>query len=1101
MTKRQQKRKAFLTSITAMILSIAMLVGTTFSWFTDSTSNTGNRIEAGTLKIDLLMDKAETGEYESISNGEGDIFSEANGNGVRWEPGKTEIVYLQVQNKGDLAAKYNIELTIKDGGLAGALEYAILDGAKAEDIKNSGVTKWSAVQQYEGVQISDMPTGDVVAAPNGKLIEQGDSDYFALAVHMKEEADNSYSGKEIAIDVTVLATQVPEEEDSFGNQYDANAMFDGVKDLGEGMTTNLLVNGDFEYLNSNGNPTNWSTYQNRGKWGTNWIIDKSDPYSGTNCLKMSASNASWQIDCQSSFSVNVDEAMTIPLTAKVKIPSTNDEGFYAYFDIHKTYTDGSVSRSQIFLKDVVSEYDEWVQVSQDVKISPSVTQILVRITAREMMPKEPGAPSSYTNDGVWSGEMYVDDISFIGPMSKAQAASTAFKTMLAEEAAVSMKVEQTHGDIYEKSEPFPGQTNLVVNGGFDNGFDSWDRSRSTAAQTCVTIVDDPDDSTNKVAKYDVTTANTNPFMDQSIAIVGGAEYQVSFRYRYGNIGTGKKPNVTVKTEFYFDTDLPGASTAAQGETYLYPKTEVRTGEWQEVCVKVYPSRTANKMTVMPRVLDKGYSDFEIYFDDIEVVMTQAPVAMDLDTGNVFYYNDQDKATFKAEALLTYYPELIDAVVDFQVYDGTTLLWEKRAQAENGVASVDFSFSELMKEEHPYCVKAIMYHKDGTEVCAQTQNIYVYPRPEYLGSDGIFMKNGEEPFVPMMGYHWFLRHYEKAIEAGLNLAQMGTFNTVTETLNYLDKAEEQGIMGFICLYYNMKPAGHDDNIDKVCKILSDERVVNHPALFGYAIMDEAYLHSANPEEELENSYRLIRMFDTKHPIMVMEAVDVYYHKCQQFVDILMIDPYSSAEKQFATDRTEKAIMAVNSEKPVYSLLEAYYTEQGRYPTANDLRNNNYQALIAGASSIGYFSISDSWYNEETSKRDTPVWEADDNSELWNAMVEFGTKEWEIAADHFILDNSPKFNEGVNETYRYYSWVKDGEIYMVVLGLKEDQTDVSVSIPLTSGDVTIGSYTSEIVAGSSAQAPAGNGQLDITINGVEAILYRIIPDNEVDFSSMN
>ena len=38
----------------------------------------------------------------------------ATGNGINWEPGKTEIVYLGVRNNGSLALKYNILLDIVD---------------------------------------------------------------------------------------------------------------------------------------------------------------------------------------------------------------------------------------------------------------------------------------------------------------------------------------------------------------------------------------------------------------------------------------------------------------------------------------------------------------------------------------------------------------------------------------------------------------------------------------------------------------------------------------------------------------------------------------------------------------------------------------------------------------------------------------------------------------------------------------------------------------------------------------------------------------------------------------------------------------------------
>ena len=72
MTKRQRKRKAFLTSLTALVLSVAMLAGTTFSWFTDSAKNTGNRIVTGILDVKLL--KHDGAAYVDISDGEGDIF-------------------------------------------------------------------------------------------------------------------------------------------------------------------------------------------------------------------------------------------------------------------------------------------------------------------------------------------------------------------------------------------------------------------------------------------------------------------------------------------------------------------------------------------------------------------------------------------------------------------------------------------------------------------------------------------------------------------------------------------------------------------------------------------------------------------------------------------------------------------------------------------------------------------------------------------------------------------------------------------------------------------------------------------------------------------
>ncbi len=240
MTNSKHTKKALFSSIVALLLCFTMLMGATFAWFTDNVSSTGNRIQAGDLEVDLIMYNGS--EYVSIGGDDGDIFSQAaGGNGINWEPGKTEIVYLGVKNNGSLALKYNIVLDIENGnpGLVGSLEYAIIDGATSADT----YANWEEVKAAAKGQTDDIAAGRVIAAPDGVLdeiikaedprnVEDKDRevDYFALAVHMKEEAGNEYENASISIDVNVTATQKDAEEDSFGPDYDKEAEFpwDGV---------------------------------------------------------------------------------------------------------------------------------------------------------------------------------------------------------------------------------------------------------------------------------------------------------------------------------------------------------------------------------------------------------------------------------------------------------------------------------------------------------------------------------------------------------------------------------------------------------------------------------------------------------------------------------------------------------------------------------------------------------------------------------------------------------------------------------------------------------------------------------------------------------
>ena len=216
---KRTTKVAIILSVLSLLVCITLLLGTTFAWFTDTAKSTANRIEAGSLEVKLLMDKAENGNYTDISNGNGDIFSET-GNGIDWEPGKTEIVYLAVENAGSLDLKYNIVLNVTDSGIASALEYAIIDGAKVADL--ASVSDWESLTQLTNVELGDLDEGAVVTSSNNELLDTN-TRYFALAIHMKEDSGNVYQNKSVEIDVTISATQLANESDSFGSDYDSAA--------------------------------------------------------------------------------------------------------------------------------------------------------------------------------------------------------------------------------------------------------------------------------------------------------------------------------------------------------------------------------------------------------------------------------------------------------------------------------------------------------------------------------------------------------------------------------------------------------------------------------------------------------------------------------------------------------------------------------------------------------------------------------------------------------------------------------------------------------------------------------------------------------------
>ena len=200
MTNRKSTKRALLGSVMAMVLCLAMLVGATFAWFTDTASTGVNKIQAGNLDVALEMKDA-AGQWVPAEGKTLDFVKAAAGEQVLWEPGCTyELPQLRVVNKGNLALKYKIQIT----GINGSA-------------KLNEAIEWTI--------------GDVAMGAEQHLAA-GESNAFTIKGHMKESAGNEYMNESIdGIAITVVATQDTVESDSFNNTYDANATYPVVANV------------------------------------------------------------------------------------------------------------------------------------------------------------------------------------------------------------------------------------------------------------------------------------------------------------------------------------------------------------------------------------------------------------------------------------------------------------------------------------------------------------------------------------------------------------------------------------------------------------------------------------------------------------------------------------------------------------------------------------------------------------------------------------------------------------------------------------------------------------------------------------------------------
>lgn len=210
-------KRSLLTSCTALLLCFVMLLGTTYAWFTDTVTSSGNKIQSGSLKLDLLVLKeGSTDDWYSIKEESDPLFTYE-----QWEPGYTDVTILKVENLGNLSlkwvAKFASETPLSD--LAKVIDVYVLPGATEYPSDRATLEGWNKVGTLDNFinSISTTTYGYLDAYASATL---------GIALKMQEDAGNEYMDLTLgAFDIRIVATQADAESDSFGNDYDDGAQY------------------------------------------------------------------------------------------------------------------------------------------------------------------------------------------------------------------------------------------------------------------------------------------------------------------------------------------------------------------------------------------------------------------------------------------------------------------------------------------------------------------------------------------------------------------------------------------------------------------------------------------------------------------------------------------------------------------------------------------------------------------------------------------------------------------------------------------------------------------------------------------------------------
>ena len=295
MANKKTTKRALLFSLLSMLLSVSMLMGTTFAWFTDSVTSANNIIKSGNLDVELYYQVEGQNDWTMVGE-RTNIFKE----NALWEPGHTEVIKLKVVNAGTLALKYQLGVNIasetgsvnvygKDFKLSDYIKYGVVEGAQ-------DYTRDAAVAAVDATA-----TKLNVSYATNAALEAKQESIVTMVVYMPTSVDNNANyakGEavpEIKLGLNLYATQYTFEKDSFDNQYDAAATWVGIIPDSLDETTLEIVPGggsqtgtitvkspeDLVYLNklakewvslySNGQGTNVGSYrENVGGKGTDY---------------------------------------------------------------------------------------------------------------------------------------------------------------------------------------------------------------------------------------------------------------------------------------------------------------------------------------------------------------------------------------------------------------------------------------------------------------------------------------------------------------------------------------------------------------------------------------------------------------------------------------------------------------------------------------------------------------------------------------------------------------------------------------------------------------------------------------------------------------
>lgn len=635
--------------------------------------------------------------------------------------------------------------------------------------------------------------------------------------------------------------------------------------------------------------------------------------------------------------------------------------------------------------------------------------------------------------------------------------------------------------------PYGGKGNLLKNGSFEimdsAGFpEDWMTVKGSWSGNEYVSVDKNIKYHGDTSVKITTTSGGDPWVCQIIDVEPNTQYQAVAWVRQEGI-SGKNPKTEryaiFKFEYYSGT--PSAATSVPSDMVSFGLCPREQGKWEQVEQVFTTPPNAKKARIYCRLLQAKTGT--IWFDKITVFQVKPTAKLLLETDSTFYYPTRNIGIATA-TLPVDFLGLANGKVDFKLKYGDNVLKEQvGTELTDNEAFFEYETSLLTEKKKEYIVEAVLRDAVGKAVETVTTDIYCYDRPEMVAENGDFIVN-DKVFVPTIGYHLkeeddYEAELERAKKAGVNLVQVGYagqnvyLKDKSVLRNVLNAIERKGMMGLVCLYNGMRPSAHPDNIESTKAIVRD--FINHPAVFGYATMDEPITQTANPIHYVKESYKIIREIDDIHPVVLLDASGNVYRQTSKLCDVFVTNPYPggydiSTHVQTLSDLVREEVSKEG--KPFYLVNQAF-DYRGLAPTMNDMRLFWYQGLLAGARGNGYYAFDEAHF-QNVLEKDLQV---------------FASEEQDLSYDLFSYGNYPLFNSYEDNQYSYKSMVKDNDVYMVVINRNNTKKDVAISLLSNNKYVSIVNATVAALFGAEGINPRKSGNtLTLTLRGRQTALIK-------------